>query len=43
MPRPSDDYYKKLPERIGAALTPQQVLRSGSLQREVAFPSGQPG
>ncbi|KAL4451461.1 hypothetical protein ABPG75_007123 [Micractinium tetrahymenae] len=24
MPRPSDDYYRKLPERIGNVLTPQQ-------------------
>ncbi|KAL4441075.1 hypothetical protein ABPG77_010506 [Micractinium sp. CCAP 211/92] len=24
MPRPSDDYYKKLPAKIGSALTPQQ-------------------
>ena len=25
MPAPSADYYRKLPERIGSVLTPQQV------------------
>lgn len=29
MPRPSDDYYKKLPAKIGSALTPQQVCLAG--------------